>query len=277
VTQVSIAQIICQEDYVERKTRCNSEFVSVCVPKDYSCSRCWALLFEPCPGRTTGGLSWFSTFDQAQSSAERAARAKSNWSSGKCMWYDDTRYTIYIDDISFCNAVNGTKSFLKEDLKEKIKTFSIRFTKEINNYRLYLSGQPAKSGALFSEYTSMLNQAADNVRKLEQLINNFHTDNINIIEDLFKLVQEDSQRLSELDSRFKLESSEGKVYTQRYHYNDMARCSVWCPDAISKIKASKGSDTKIIKCECNEETTPNYAEVTYQIHVNAPSGRTAPF
>ena len=126
------SQNTCPAGYTERDVQCNGQITKRCVPENFNCSKCYILEFAPCPGKN-GGSKWgYNSYERASSAAKSET---SNWKDGKCIFYDNKNYKIYIDDSKFCsNSISntnkgGTKfnfiffnSVMKlvNDLKEKI-------------------------------------------------------------------------------------------------------------------------------------------------------------
>ncbi len=196
----AVAQIACPPGYMERNVKCNGKIGAKCVPENYTCNKCWILDFAPCPGRKLGGSWFYGSYEKALKAANKES---SNWHDGKCTWYDNTNFTIYIDDEKYCSAAPDGNVAVKNDLLSKIKPFLQRYKAEITNYQRYFNGQPYKPGAVTKEYQTQLKQAEDNVSRLEAMTNNLNDNNLAEIENMFNDMQREEQNLKQSDANFR--------------------------------------------------------------------------
>lgn len=192
----------CPTGYEERTVKCNGQFVKKCVLIGYSCSQCWGVQYPPCPSNKDGGLDLYNSYEKALAAAQKEANG-SNWSTGKCLWYDNRTFKIYLDDSKQCNISFGGNSAAINDLKNKIIPFLKRYKAEISNYRRYFSGQSYRPGAVYSEYQSILKQSEENANKLSLKLNTITDENLSQIEQEFINLQNDKTLLIQADINYK--------------------------------------------------------------------------
>lgn len=188
----SMAQVDCPEGYEQKKVKCNDKINLACVPIGFTCKKCWNVEFAPCPGRQNGGSCYYNSYDKA---LEAAKKESNNWHDGKCTWYDNTKYSIYIDNQSFCgNSINDTATAIN-DLLHKVNPFLKRYLSEIKNFRRQYKGQPYKPRAIFKEYNALIDQAEENANNLEIQLNYITNTSLTEIEKAFHELQLEEQEL----------------------------------------------------------------------------------
>ncbi len=191
------AQQGCPVGYEEKNVKCNGTTSTQCVPENYACKQCWALHFEPCPGKTSGGENDYSSYEKA---LEGAQKEPTSWIDGQCYFYDNKKYKIYLDDPNFCSLNANTAAI--SALKNKILPFLQRYKAEIENYKRYFNGEPYKPGAVYDEYKSLLDQAPEDANKLTNMVNNLTADNLNQIELEFDNIQNEETRLTQQQTNY---------------------------------------------------------------------------
>lgn len=196
----AFAQIDCPSGYVSRNVKCSGTISVRCVPENYACNKCWVLEFAPCPGKKVGGAWFYNSYEQALQAAQKESN---NWKDGRCSWYDNTKYKIFIDNAKFCSTGLNAGVQLKNDLLNKIKPFLQRFKAEIQNYRRFLAGKPYKPGAVFKEYETLIEQGEQNGNDLELMLNSINDDNLQEIQKAFSDLQKEQQNLQQANINFR--------------------------------------------------------------------------
>lgn len=97
----------CPEGYEERNVKCNGKITVQCIPQNYTGKNSWVVEFAPCPGRLSGGSFSYSSYEKALSKGQNESN---NWNDGKCTWYDNKKFIIYLDDSKFCSSPNVNNS-----------------------------------------------------------------------------------------------------------------------------------------------------------------------
>jgi hypothetical protein len=212
------AQSNCPEGYEQRNVKCNGSIVVKCVPKNYNCSRCWAIEWPPCPGGTYGGMDNAATYLSAFTYAQRVKNSTRHEDCNVYGW-DNRSYTIYLDDSEYCTNRIDEKTAIKDDLLKKIQPFLQRYKDEIENYRRYYKQQPYKPGAVFREYATQLEQALENVRQLEVMLKNISDANLSELENAFDKLKAEETDLKIATSNFKNNLNIANQEKNRQEYN----------------------------------------------------------
>lgn len=93
------AQSDCPKGYEQIYVLCNKKEMPKCIipAKQPECELCWEIHYDPCEGRTSGGMLSFSTYQAASS---YAAADKLLYSS--CPWYNNQVYRIVFNNPKDC-------------------------------------------------------------------------------------------------------------------------------------------------------------------------------
>lgn len=199
----SIAQASdCPTGYEERTVKCNGKFVTRCVPVNYSCKLCWAVLTPPCPGSNhTEGLGFYNSYERAFTIAEKDKNdALSKGGKYECILNDPRSYTIYLDDPKFCSTDPGSAAVT--NLKNKIIPFLKRYTAEIANYKSRISGQRQMPGAVTDEYLSTVRQGEQNAAALSQKVNSLTDANLAEVESELNNALANETQLKNADAHY---------------------------------------------------------------------------
>jgi len=177
----------CPIRFSERIVKCDKQFIKKCIPSDYTCKRCWAVDFPACPGQKSGGLDYFSSFENAQKFAETEKKHK--WYCDAAPWYDNHNSMIYLEDDAVCSGLplKGNTVAIK-DLRMKVIPFLKRYKAEISNYKNFISGKAYKPGAATDEYEAVIDRGEQNVKILSIGINDLTDDNLNEFEAEFEKI-----------------------------------------------------------------------------------------
>ena len=243
------AQEKCPEGYEQRDVKCSGKIVSRCVPINFTCNKCWAVDFAPCPGTTSGGIDYYGSYERALNAAENASN---NWHDGKCTWWDNTKYEIYLDDSKYCSTTPNATNAVKTDLRNKIMPFLKRYKSEIDNFKRYFAGQPYKPGAIFDEYESVVDLGEENTSKLESLLLNINDNNIAEIERNFEDLKVEEANFTQKEATIKSEISAARqkaIEDKRKESNDsIARANKQASAASSiQYQATGNSDLHLQK------------------------------
>jgi hypothetical protein len=179
----------CPLGYEERNVKCGKEIITKCVPVNYSCSQCWAVITSPCPGFKTAGTEFFSSYENAYKRAEKDKAAALKSSNYNCIGADPRDYIIYLDDSKFCstsssevsnnngtNKDNGTsqtsnsrssitsqnsqekKANIQQEI-DKIKStfYTVSYTKALSKLGTIKQANPHKANEYQNNYGSKIN------------------------------------------------------------------------------------------------------------------------
>lgn len=209
-------QTNCPQGYEEKNVKCNGQIITKCVPINYSCKLCWAVDFEPCPGKTSGGRNFYSSYEKA---LEGAQKESNNWKDGNCSWFDNKKFKIYLDSPDFCSKdINGGSEAIA-DLKNKIKLLVQRYRSLIADYKRYAKSKPYKPGGVIKEYENLIDEREKRVNNLENQSNLLNAENLTQIENSFTDLKNDEgsfmQSESNLKNRIEDFNNEDKINTQK--------------------------------------------------------------
>jgi len=179
------AQNNCPAGYTAREVKCNGQITIQCVPDDYKCESCWVVEYPPCPGRTFPQKSTYKTYERALAESQKPSH---NWQSdGSCLWWDDRSFKIYFEDKQFCSSNPATPS---EDFKSKISSLYDSWTLTIADAQARYNGYTGlglpELTQVSTEYIGNIQEAARNLKKFKQFINEFTGNKTAEIEEQFK-------------------------------------------------------------------------------------------
>lgn len=172
-----------------RDVKCSSKIVQKCVPENHTCSRCWTVEFAPCPGRTIGGSWGYSSYDKA---VEMAKNASNNWSDGKCTWWDNNVYKIYLDDSKFCNSSSFANDAVKKDAISRANIMIDNILGNLRDEAMRIATKrinfPNIPGGVFDEWQDNIDASKRNIEDMKAHINQINDVSIedinNIIDDI---------------------------------------------------------------------------------------------
>lgn len=191
----------CPAGYEERNVKCGGKTVKKCVPVNLSCSKCWHVSYSDCQGNVETSI-WGGSFDTYEECVAKAKDFQKNHSFlGNCP-QAGSKYLITLLGAKVNLCTNSINSIAINDLKNKIIPFLKRYKAEISNYKRYFSGKQYKPGAIVKEYESMLKQAEDNVKKLENYLNNITDHNLSEIEIAFNDIQNEENKLQQKHANY---------------------------------------------------------------------------
>lgn len=203
------AQNDCPAGYEIKSIKCNGKMTSKCVPVNYTCNKCWTLEFAPCPGRTNGGQGGYSSYEKAEIGAKRESN---NWHDGKCTWYDNTKYEIYLDASEFCDQ---TPPLISTDLKSRLKILKDQWTSAVKkSIKIYLgisSGKNSGSvGDVIKEYRENIELSEKRIKELELFINNYDGKKIDEINEELKNFENDYSNFQTISQSYETKFSEAE-------------------------------------------------------------------
>jgi len=189
-----IAQSGCPSGYEERDVKCNGSISKKCVPSNFTCNKCWHVIYSECNGSFENTIwgNWYNTYDECVNAAKEASNRQATASCPYLFKYNK----IILSEAKLCETGIDGNAVVKEDLKNKIKPFLKRYMDEISNYRRYFNMQAYLPGAATKEYSAMLRQATDDVNKLSALVNNMTDDNLTEIKTEFDNLKQEEQNLN---------------------------------------------------------------------------------
>ncbi|RTQ47767.1 hypothetical protein EJV47_17760 [Hymenobacter gummosus] len=191
----------CPTGYEERNVKCDGKTVKKCIPVNLSCNKCWHVSYSDCQGNVETSI-WGGSFDTYEECVRKAQDFQKNHSFlGNCPQAGN-KYLITLLGAKVNLCTNSINYIAINDLKNKIIPFLKRYKAEVSNYRRYFSGKPYKPGAIVKDYESMLKQAEDNVKKLENHLNNITDQNLSEIETAFNDIQIEEIKLQQTHANY---------------------------------------------------------------------------
>jgi hypothetical protein len=266
---IAMSQSDCPSGYSMRKVKCGGIITEKCVPNDYSCKSCWIVSWKPCPGKSSGGDDWYNSYDAALSNAEKKANG-SNWSSGKCIWWDNNpgQYTIYIDDASLCGTLNSACA-LCEDLKLKASPFIDRYKAEIKAYKNMINGKLNMPKATFDEYSKLIDQAETKIKKLDFELKSLNDKNYDVVNSLFEELEKDQQELKNVFATI----PSGQPSQSNSSSESNSACDLYWTDWVQCLTSPKGSVSYRIQfskkfCGCGYQFVQIKHSFSYKVSID---------
>lgn len=206
IFDIAKAQVNCPPGSEKRNIKCNGQIVTTCVPINYDCRNCWNVENPPCDGNISGGLWSFNSYEKALQAAERL-KAENN----HCPFYNDQIYKIYLDDSKYCNNSElgpGAGQIVSDDFTTKLnslfKSWGLSLADAYIKFKEYYSGPTLPElTQVTTEYGRFLQQAAKNLKKLQELNDDYTNEKMNEIEEQFNEFENQYNAFQESTNSFK--------------------------------------------------------------------------